>query len=127
MENPPSGPCDSLWLVAPPEAVSAEIPLRARRKHSAAEGERTWPDYQRCVTGAPPNQEGSGPDRSMTDFFWCMQAAQRGWSIEETANKLLEVSARAQERAGLHDEGYALITAQNAAAAATRGRQTGRG
>jgi hypothetical protein len=26
-------------------------------------------------------------------------AAQRGWSIEETANKLLEVSAKAQERA----------------------------
>ena len=56
-----------------------------------------------------------------------MMAAQRGWSIEETANKLLDVSARAQWRARLHDEGYALITAQNAAAAATRGRQTGRG
>jgi hypothetical protein len=63
----------------------------------------------------------------MADFFWCLQAAQRGWSIEETPNKLREVSARAQERARLHDEGYALITAQNAAAAATRGRQTGRG
>jgi hypothetical protein len=35
----------------------------------------------------------------MADFFWCMMAAQRGWSIEETANKLMEVSARAQERA----------------------------
>ena len=56
-----------------------------------------------------------------------MMAAQRGWGIEETANKLMEVSARAQERARLHDEGYALITAQNAAAAAARGRQTGRG
>ena len=55
------------------------------------------------------------------------KAAQRGWSIEETANKLMEVSARAQERARLYDEGYALITAQNAAAAAARGRQTGRG
>jgi hypothetical protein len=45
-------------------------------------------------------------------------------SIEETANKLLEVSARAQERARLHDEGYALITAQNAAAAAIRSRRS---
>jgi hypothetical protein len=64
----------------------------------------------------------------MADFFWCMLAAQRGWSIEETANKLLEVSAKAQERARLRDEGYALITAQKAAAAAMRGRrQTGRG
>ena len=88
---------DSLGLVAPPEPAPVVIPLRSRRRHSAAEGERTWPDYERCVTGAPPNQEGSGPDRSIADFFWCLQAAQRGWSIEETANKLLEVSARAQE------------------------------
>ena len=63
----------------------------------------------------------------MADFFWCMMAAQRGWSIEETANKLLEVSAKAQERARLRDEGYALITAQNAAAAAARGQRKGRG
>jgi hypothetical protein len=56
-----------------------------------------------------------------------MMAAQRGWSIEETANKLLEVSARAQERARLRDEGYALITPENAVAADTRGWQKGRG
>ena len=56
-----------------------------------------------------------------------MQAAQRGWSAEETADKLMEVSAKAQERVRLRDEGYALVTAQNAAAAAARGRQTGRG
>jgi hypothetical protein len=103
------------------------IPIRSRRKHSTAEAERTWPDYERCVSGAPPSEEGDGPDRSMANFFGCMMAAQRGWGIEETANKLMEVSAKAQERARLHDEGYALITAQNAAAAATRGRQTGRG
>jgi hypothetical protein len=63
----------------------------------------------------------------MANFFWCMMASQRGWSIEETASKLLEVSARAQERMRLRDEGYALITAQNAAAAAARGQQKGRG
>jgi hypothetical protein len=63
----------------------------------------------------------------MADFFWCMLAARRGWSIEESANKLLEVSARAQERVRLGDEGYALITAENAAAAATRGQRKGRG
>jgi hypothetical protein len=56
-----------------------------------------------------------------------MMAAQRGWSIEDTADKLLEVSSKAQERARLHDEGYALITAQNAAAAAERGRKRGGG
>jgi hypothetical protein len=60
-------------------------------------------------------------------FFFCLMAARRGHGIEETANKLLEVSSKAQERARLHDEGYALITAQNAAAAAERGRKRGRG
>ena len=118
---------DSLGLVAPPEPAPAVLPLRSSRKHHASEGERTWPDYERCVAGAPPSKEGDGPDRSMADFFWCMMAAQRGWSIEETAGKLMEVSAKAQERARLQDEGYALITAQNAAAAATRGRQKGKG
>ena len=118
---------DSLGLLAPPEPAPAVLPLKTSRKHSRAEGESQWPDYQRCVAGAPPSKEGDGPDRSMADFFWCMMAAQCGWSIEETASKLLEVSAKAQERSRLRDEGYALITAQNAAAAATRGRQTGRG
>lgn len=56
-----------------------------------------------------------------------MMAAQRGWSIEEAAKKLLEVSAKAQERARLRHDGYALITAQNAAAAAERCSQRGRG
>jgi hypothetical protein len=65
-------------------------------------------------------KDGSGPDRNMADFFWCMMASQRGWSIEETAHKQVEVSARAQERMRLRDEGYALVTAQNAAA----GRRT---
>ena len=32
-----------------------------------------------------------------------MMAAQRGWSVEETANKLLEVSTKAQERVRLRD------------------------
>jgi hypothetical protein len=117
---------DARGLLAPPEPP-AVIPLKPSRRHARSGQERTWPDYERCVTGAPPNQEGTGPDRSMADFFWCMMAVQRGWSIAETASKLLEVSARAQERARLRDEGYALITAQNAAAAAERGKQRGRG
>ena len=54
-------------------------------------------------------------------------AAEAGWSIEETTNKLLEVSAKAQDRARLGDEDYALITARNAAEAAARGQRKGRG
>jgi len=60
-------------------------------------------------------------------FFWCMMGRATWIDIEETASKLLEVGAKAQERVRLRDEGYALITAVNAAAAATRGRRTGRG
>jgi hypothetical protein len=55
--------------------------------------------------------------RRMIVPLLCTPAAQRGWSIKETANKLMKVSARAQERTRLHDDGYALITARNAAAA----------
>jgi hypothetical protein len=47
-----------------------------------------------------------------------------GLCIEETASKLLNVSSKAQERAQLRDEGYALITAQNAAES---GKQKGKG
>jgi len=117
---------ESCAILTPPEPP-AVIPLESRRRSTRSEGERTWPDYERCVAGAPPSKDGPGPDRSMADFFWCMMASQRGWGIEETANKLLEVSGKAQERARLGDEGYALITSQNAAAAAERGKQRGRG
>ncbi len=75
---------ESLGLVALPEPAPAVIALKSRRRNPASEGERTWPDYERCVTGAPPSREGDGPDRSMADFFWCMMAAQRGWSIEDS-------------------------------------------
>ena len=60
---------ESLGLVSPAEpAATSVIPIRSRRKHSATEGERTWPDYERCVAGAPPSKEGDGSDRSMADF-----------------------------------------------------------
>jgi RepB DNA-primase from phage plasmid len=117
---------ESLGLVAPPESPPAVFRLKTSRNDSRLGADRGWPDYDRCVKGAPMAKEG-GPDRSLADFVWCMMAAQRGHGIEETANKLLEVSPKAQENARRHDEGYALITAQNAAAAAERGRKRGRG
>jgi len=80
---------------------------------------RKWPDYQQSLGGAPCKGDGS-PDRSMADFMWCKWAVERGWSIEETAAKLLEVSEKAQENARRGDEGYALLTAGNAAKAVAR-------
>jgi hypothetical protein len=52
-----------------------------------------------------------------------MTAIDWGWSIDETAKKLPDVSERAAERVRLKDEGYPLITAQNAAAAVERNDQ----
>jgi hypothetical protein len=56
--------------------------------------------------------------------MWSKWAVERGWSIEETAARLAEVSEKAQERIRLRDEGYPLLTARNAAAAV--GRERGR-
>ncbi len=120
---------DALGLVAPlePEKTAAVLPLRPHRVSERGSRQRQWPDYQRCLVGAPPSKSGKGPDRSMADYFWCKMAAQRNWSVEEIAVKLVEVSERAQERVRLKDEGYVTITAQNAFDAAVRERPRGRG
>jgi hypothetical protein len=53
-----------------------------------------------------------------------MTALDRGFSIDETAGKLMEVNAKAKE----NGERYALRTAQNAATAVERNTQKrGRG
>ena len=49
-----------------------------------------------------------------------MTAIDWGFPIKETAAKLPEVSEKARERVQLRDEGYPLITAQNAATAVER-------
>jgi predicted secreted protein len=119
---------EALGLVAPQEPAPTVVRFKPAGNHSRLGAARSWPDYERCLLGAPPASDGDGPSRSHADFFWCKIAAQcRKWSIEEIAEKLLEVSPKAQERARLHDEGYARVTAQNAADAAERGRQRGRG
>ena len=81
-------------------------------------GNRKWPSYARCVEGAPLNGDKSGPDISRADFVWCMTAIDWGWSVDETAAKLSEESAKARE----NGEAYAALTARNAAAAVERGR-----
>ena len=89
---------------------------RVSRRQDAAIRARKWPDYARSLQGAPPNHGNTGPDISRADFTWCMTALDWGFSIEETANKLMEVSAKAKE----NGEHYAMRTTQNAAAAVER-------
>src|SRR5271168_2125392 len=113
-----------MGLVAAPEPAPAVTTFVARRQTKNGSqrdtSNKAWPDYARSLAGAPPSLQGSGPDRSMADFIWCMTAIDWGWSIEDTAAKLVEVSEKARERVRSKDDGYALITTQNAAAAVER-------
>jgi hypothetical protein len=118
---------EALGLVTPEDPTQTVVRFKPSGNHSRLGTDRSWPDYQRRLLAAPLASSGDGPSRSHADLTWCMMAAQRGHSTQDIADKLLEVSAKAQERARLHDEGYALVTAQNAAAAAERGRKRGRG
>ena len=124
---------EEMGLAAAPEPEVAAPAFTARTGHGKTGSShlrrgKAWPDYARSLAGAPPRLRGSGPDRSMADFIWCMTAIDWGWSIEDTAAKLPEVSEKARERVRLGDDGYPLITSQNAAAAVERNdRKRGRG
>ena len=117
---------EAAGLIAPAEAVTPSVQIPARptepRRGSAP---HSWPDYQRALQGAPMSREGGGPDRSLADFMWSKWSVQRGWTVEETAAKLAEVSDKAREK-GSRDKGYALLTARNAAAALDRDRDNRR-
>jgi len=99
-------------LVAPPEAP----PVFPDRVSRPPRDRRRWPSYARCVQNAPPVHQGDRPDVSKADFTWCMTAIDWGWPVEDTAKRLMEESSKARE----NGEGYALTTAQNAAAAVVR-------
>ncbi len=114
---------EELHLLAEPERTVSVVDLRPHRVSRQPDRERHWPDYQRCLKPKPDGV----PDRSAADFSWCMFASRCGWSVEETEQKLLEVSEKARERARCGDEGYAHVTAVNAAAAAEQGRRRNRG
>ena len=105
---------ERLGLVAAPEPRERATPYPTRRRTGASA--RRWPDYARCVEGAPLNSDKSGPDISRADFVWCMTALDWGWSAEQTAARLMEESRKAQE----NGEGYAVRTVANAAAAVAR-------
>ena len=102
---------EALGVVAPP--VKAEPPARVSRRCPVARG---WPEYRRCVANAPPVREGGRLDISRADFTFCLLAIDWGWSIEETAARLMQESGKARE----NGEPYALRTARNAAAALER-------
>jgi RepB DNA-primase from phage plasmid len=70
---------ESLGLVGAPEPDIVASAFTARTPHNTnshprARSAKVWPDYARSLAGAPPSLQGSGPDRSMADFIWCMTA-----------------------------------------------------
>jgi hypothetical protein len=117
---------EAMGLLAPPEPVqTTPLKFTPRAENSKV---REWPSYEKALAGAPQNREGTGPDRSRADYWWCYLAAQRKWSIEDTEAKLLEVSERASERMRQGDPGYVRETVLNASADAARDVQRrGRG
>lgn len=101
-------------FVAAPEEPHSPAPPVAHLRGSP----RRWPDYERCVRGAPSIHRGHRPDISRADFTWCRTAIDWGWSIEETACRLMELSSKAKE----DGKRYALQTAKGAAESVERER-----
>jgi hypothetical protein len=86
-------------------------------KSSAPFGKRSrWPSYQFCVSHAPIAHGKDKPDISRADFTWCRTAIEWGWSVEATAARLMELSAKAKE----NGQRYATLTARNASESVDR-------
>jgi hypothetical protein len=107
---------EAMGIVAAPEPANtaAAAPFRV------SSVSRSWPDYQRCVLGAPMKHGENMPDISRADFFFAMLCSQRGWGIQEITDRLMELSNKAQE----NGPRYAQLTAENAMAATERQRRS---
>ena len=89
------------WM--PPPAPVVPMPVVTVSKSPP----RAWPNYSMCLARAPKSSSG-GKQRGMADFTFACIAADWGWSAEDIARKLMEVSTKAQENGAE----YARKTAQ---------------
>jgi hypothetical protein len=100
-------------LVAAPLPIEKILPrLQDGRPPNA------WPDYQRCVEGAPQARAHDGPDYSRADFTWAKIALEKFRWIqqpEKVVEELLGRSPKAQEQ-GIE---YARLTVASAIRAIT--------
>jgi hypothetical protein len=108
---------DRLGLVAPPEEFTPVSPALP-----PINGGRPWPSYAKALACAPLNRAGTVPARSRADYWWGFLAIAWGHGIAETAELLLQESSKARFMEN-RCKGYALMTAENAAAAVERRRQ----
>lgn len=103
-------------LVAPREEPRPPLPAYTRPlTPSGRPSRKKWPDYNFCLKHAPITHGENRPDISRADFTWCRTAIEWGWSQEETARRLMDLSSKAR-----NNEHYAILTATNAAASVER-------
>ncbi len=103
-----AGELESLNLLAP--RGSSPVPAKPYKPAGRAERPRQWPSYQIELDRAARRKDGK-PDRSDADINFALRCARWGWSADETAAKLREVSERAKGRR----DNYAERTARRAA------------
>ena len=75
-----------------------------------------WPDYQRCVAGAPLASHG-GKDISRADFTWAKIALEKfRWvkQPEKVVEKLFTLSPKASDRADTDGMEYCRMTVESA-------------
>jgi hypothetical protein len=106
---------DAAGIIAPKEEPRQPQPA-AHRVSSGRPTRKTWPSYKFCLDNAPLAHGENKPDTSRADFTWCRTAIEWGWSIEATASRLLDLSAKAKE----NGERYATLTATRAAESVER-------
>ena len=108
---------EALGVVAPPEKAAPAAIRISRRRPTPEDGRAISAAWRTRRRHAAEDR----PDISRADFTFCLLAIDWGWSVEETAARLMQESGKAQE----NGEAYALRTARNAAAAIERrgGRQ----
>jgi len=98
-------------LVAKPVPIKELIAnIRVDRPPNA------WPDYQRCVDGAPMASHG-GPDISRADFTWAKIALEKfRWvqQPERVVEKLFTLSSKAQDKADASGMEYCRMTVESA-------------
>lgn len=57
---------------------------------------KKWPSYERALNGAPKKSNGE-PDRSVADLHWAGLCLDWGFTVEETAGELSELSEKVKE------------------------------
>ena len=104
---------EAAGLVAPPAVAHTPMPSHFH----GSTGGRGWPDYERCLRGAPPRADGS-QDRSRADYLWAKWALERQNSLEAVRGKLVEVSEKAKQEWQRGNRDYVRRTVDAAASGA---------